>query len=539
MKRNPKFQNPALAAGLLSLTCLSLPLQAAEIYNDEFARADNTPAPFSAIGWFAYLTQTTTTVIDWSNDGGPPAFATNSGNDYLFFAPRVNETFLVLNGPGVLFTNLEGTFPIQSITSMKVDANFDASAEDPAFARFVIRVDGQFYASEFLMTSNSEDGPTGPFNPEILEGIDFSDGSNWRLLTATAVEVGAEPGGEITLAGAPVGGTLTGNLESIGFYTEPGNGGDHSRFDNFVVTDDSPELVGLFEEFTNEGPDANLGSIGWSALLTENDVIVEYAPESGPFAAAVSTDDFGFFDPAQDPEVANDPALIFTDKQGDADVTSFVSIDWDGRAQDLNEHVFRPAIRIDGVWYASSTELFVASSVDFNNVLFQPDSFLAADNWLIVENTTPGDPDPLELGDAPEADLTGMVTAYGLYIFAGADSGPDGAQVSFDNFRIDAGFTVEPELGFQIASFTSIGGGMWEITVRGAANTDYVFRSSPTLDFPTGNLIENLTQGDPGDPGTIGGTNNSLITTDGDGSATARLTLSGGSANFVRGESAP
>jgi hypothetical protein len=52
-------------------------------------------------------------------------------------------------------------------------------------------------------------------------------------------------------------------------------------------------------------------------------------------------------------------------------------------------------------------------------------------------------------------------------------------------------------------------------------------------------LVENLTQEDPGDPGTIGGTNDSVLTTDGSGNATVRLTLTGDPRDFVRAVSLP
>jgi hypothetical protein len=50
------------------------------------------------------------------------------------------------------------------------------------------------------------------------------------------------------------------------------------------------------------------------------------------------------------------------------------------------------------------------------------------------------------------------------------------------------------------------------------------------------NQRTNLTQGDPGDPGTIGGINNSVVTTDGSGNATVRMTLTG-PRNYVRAQS--
>ncbi|MCF7730782.1 MAG: hypothetical protein K9N23_03805 [Akkermansiaceae bacterium] len=92
-----------------------------------------------------------------------------------------------------------------------------------------------------------------------------------------------------------------------------------------------------------------------------------------------------------------------------------------------------------------------------------------------------------------------------------------------------------------INSFTRVSGDIWELTLLGAANTGYEFRSSTILDFNPGTLVENLTPGDPA-VGTIGGDNNSVVTTDdnGDssGDATVRMML-GGPRNFVRAQIPP
>jgi hypothetical protein len=109
-------------------------------------------------------------------------------------------------------------------------------------------------------------------------------------------------------------------------------------------------------------------------------------------------------------------------------------------------------------------------------------------------------------------------------------------QAFFDNVRLDHLSAAQPP---NITTFTAIGGGVWELTLVGNANTHYEFRSSTTLEFNPGTLVENLTQGDAGDPGTVGGTNNSVLTTDGSGDATVRLVLTGDPRNFVRAVSLP
>jgi hypothetical protein len=87
-----------------------------------------------------------------------------------------------------------------------------------------------------------------------------------------------------------------------------------------------------------------------------------------------------------------------------------------------------------------------------------------------------------------------------------------------------------------ITSFTFLGDDTWELNLKGRANTDYLFRSSTTLDFTSGILLENLTQGTLEDPGTVGGSNDSVITTDSSGNATVQFTLSGNPTDFVRAE---
>lgn len=95
--------------------------------------------------------------------------------------------------------------------------------------------------------------------------------------------------------------------------------------------------------------------------------------------------------------------------------------------------------------------------------------------------------------------------------------------------------TVSTEQSLAITSFTAIGGDVWEVVLTGEPTTSYQFRSAAMLDFESGTLVEGLTQGDPGDAGSIAG---STLTTDAQGTAVARMTLTG-SANFVRAETLP
>ena len=91
----------------------------------------------------------------------------------------------------------------------------------------------------------------------------------------------------------------------------------------------------------------------------------------------------------------------------------------------------------------------------------------------------------------------------------------------------------------QVTSFTSLGEGNWELSLEGAPNTAYEFRSSTTLNFTPGSLVQPLTQGNPGsDPGSISVASD-RVTTDGSGNATVRMNLGSAPANFVRAQTTP
>ncbi|MCH7225492.1 hypothetical protein [Haloferula sp. A504] len=88
-----------------------------------------------------------------------------------------------------------------------------------------------------------------------------------------------------------------------------------------------------------------------------------------------------------------------------------------------------------------------------------------------------------------------------------------------------------------ISSFALVSGDTWELTLQGAAGSSYEFRSSSTLDFAPGTLVESLAQGDAvNDPGTVTGGN--LLTLDNNGEGKVRMTLTG-PRNFVRAQTAP
>ena len=62
---------------------------------------------------------------------------------------------------------------------------------------------------------------------------------------------------------------------------------------------------------------------------------------------------------------------------------------------------------------------------------------------------------------------------------------------------------------------------------------------TPSSFFENGTLLENLVQGNPGDQGSIGGTNRSILTTDENGQGKARVVLTGAPSDFLRAETVP
>jgi hypothetical protein len=143
---------------------------------------------------------------------------------------------------------------------------------------------------------------------------------------------------------------------------------------------------------------------------------------------------------------------------------------------------------------------------------------------------------PVTLSFASPQELTDSGT-YVLEIKGGDFAGTDetGNHTGIDNLAILG--TAGADTRAEITSLTSLGGGLWELTLTGLADTGYEFRSSAIMDFDPGTLIEDLVPGIPA-LGVIGGDNDSVVTTDGEGNATVRMMLSG-PAQFVRARIPP
>jgi hypothetical protein len=113
----------------------------------------------------------------------------------------------------------------------------------------------------------------------------------------------------------------------------------------------------------------------------------------------------------------------------------------------------------------------------------------------------------------------------------------DGVAADFDSFRLTA--VDAAEIAPRIVSFSRVGGNQWELDLLGNPGMPFELRSSTDLTFNPSNLLENLTQGAPGDPGSIGGPANSVLTTDQNGSGRVRFFLGGTLSDFVRAVALP
>src|SRR5690606_425877 len=144
-------------------------------------------------------------------------------NDYVFYAPRLGETY-ANDGPGLIFTSDVPSVSVQNLASQRYTQSSDGSSGQRAATRFLIRIGSQWYASEYEHLGKASDGIGGfAAVSSAAAGISFTDGSDWRELT---VAVGASGVGALSLAAAPVGGTLSGTVTHFGVLTRPGNNGD-------------------------------------------------------------------------------------------------------------------------------------------------------------------------------------------------------------------------------------------------------------------------------------------------------------------------
>ncbi|MCG8583432.1 MAG: PEP-CTERM sorting domain-containing protein, partial [Pirellulales bacterium] len=157
-------------------------------------------------------------------------------------------------------------------------------------------------------------------------------------------------------------------------------------------------------------------------------------------------------------------ALLSTTEPGSINIAALDSITWDANADNADDE-YRVAIQVGGVWYASNPgqsdgQTDQGANGPFVGLSYSPASFATASNWLVIENATVGDSDPLSLGAAPGANLSGNVTAFGLYLIAGTNNEANGDHVRFDNYAINATEIAIPEpssIGLVVLGLISLG----------------------------------------------------------------------------------
>ncbi len=229
-----------------------------------------------------------------------------------------------------------------------------------------------------------------------------------------------------------------------------------------VLTSVSTHAAQVYlETFTQTNGDKPLTAVGWSVLVTESGTISNYGTQSRAIGIN-GTNDYAFYAPKADDStptwtaaVVNDPAMAFTTVPGPINIANLTSIGWTSQA-DNSDGVFRVAIKLGGVWYASSTTLTDGAPeipAVYTPLSYNPASFATASNWLAIQNTTVGNSGTLSLGAAPGSDLSGNVTAFGLYLVAGSAQ-EAGDHIRFDNFEINA--VPEPSTAL-LGLFASLG----------------------------------------------------------------------------------
>jgi hypothetical protein len=213
---------------------------------------------------------------------------------------------------------------------------------------------------------------------------------------------------------------------------------DWARF-NMVGTVANIATSGVSSDGTGKPTDlANTPSAGPEADDTFNPYAEGWTYQDGTIWLSM-TPEFSF-----NPSDYVEGSIAFSWYQGNAQIGG------------VTDQPFYLAIQIDGAWYASATGFtnepvtsganfgLEVGGAEFRSLTYDP----AAANWLTlnfdgtydVETSTAtastlGD---MTTGAAPVSDLTGTITAFGLY------RSTNGANARFDTFQIDATLIPEP-----------------------------------------------------------------------------------------------
>lgn len=153
-------------------------------------------------------------------------------------------------------------------------------------------------------------------------------------------------------------------------------------------------------------------------------------------------------------------------------------------------------------------------------------------------NTTTGDISNISLDDVPQPDVETTIFNSDInHVGFMVSSNSGGTLATFDNFTVIDVAASGPGSGPTITSITPIDATTYELIITASAETGYAVAASDSLDFDNSTILNNLTQGSLNDPGEIS-LSGDQITTDENGNATVRITLTGPK-NFVRLQEPP
>ena len=201
---------------------------------------------------------------------------------------------------------------------------------------------------------------------------------------------------------------------------------------------------------------------------------------------------------------------------------------------------------------ASSNTWQIRPGGDFDNSvttgisISAPDTIIGGvnlDTGIAYLWVNPDETDFFELPDGGTADITltnsKLEGPFDHLIFNGrnAEASPVYDDIIVATTSEEVGLTTLTS-AINITSLTSLSDGVWEVSLEGVSNTGYELYSSTTLDFASGSLVENLSQDNLSEPGTITGTNDSIIVTNDSGIASAQITLPGNPSEFIRAQEA-
>ena len=184
---------------------------------------------------------------------------------------------------------------------------------------------------------------------------------------------------------------------------------------------------------------------------------------------------------------------------------------------------------VGGLWYSGGDLEQDGGACVKNSLIYSYDDYvfeLHPDAGTAPDHGAAYDFQDLDFGFSDFGSGTDpVIPTGGSARFELAFHGPVGA-AWLDNLAFTRSVVLESA---DVLTITSVGGGNWELTLKGKASTSYEFYSSTTLNFDTGTLV----------PLTVSGTPGQLdVTTDGSGNATVQMSP-GGSANFVRAGGGP